>query len=117
MRRAKDVPATMPNHVPSRRESTALLVATRAASILVHGLPMEPEQSSTMTSAASAAASLPSECDVTCTTAWTADVPRCRYGFWCTVALNVVTTRSPPSHSRDSLLSADSDDGKGQIVV
>ena len=71
----------MANQVPSRSRSIARLVAARAASIFVHGLFIEPEQSRMSTWAAPGPASVPSGWAATLTMAWTADAPRGRYRF------------------------------------
>src|ERR1700676_4023915 len=81
------------NHTSSRRQSMAVAVASRAAWSLVGGWPIDPEQSSMMTSAASVVLGPvpPPSDDTTVTIALTSDAPSARYSFWYVSAAKVVT--------------------------
>src|SRR5262245_44192619 len=83
------------NQVPSRSRSIALPVAVRAASILLEGNVIEPEQSTMITSTepprATVAQPLPSPSWAeTDRIASTAEEPRGKKTFRCAAALNVV---------------------------
>jgi hypothetical protein len=63
--------------------SIAAMVAALAAASLVGGTCMEPEQSTMITSAASAVVAVSLDpLEVTVTIALTSRAPSCRYSFW-----------------------------------